>query len=247
VEPDSRRERMPMTVAARACVFVVAAVAGTASGAAAQPTAADYERALGLRERYEALVIGAPGPATWIDETPRFWYRRLVKGGAEFIVMDAATREKRPAFDHARLAAELAREIAPDATPTQLPFTTFQFVDEERAIEFQLEQRRVRCTLDEYRCTLAGPAQTLPEGVLRGVNGPVRGPHLPRDDEPRKSPDGKWEALIRNYNVAIRRVGDSATTFLSTDGSEGNYYELSSIAWSPDSTKLAVYRVRPGY
>ena len=34
---------------------------------------------------------------------------------------------------------------------------------------------------------------------------------------------------------------------LSTDGSEGNCYELDSIAWSPDSKKLAAYRVKPGY
>jgi hypothetical protein len=34
---------------------------------------------------------------------------------------------------------------------------------------------------------------------------------------------------------------------LSTDGSEGNAYELSSIAWSPDSKKIAAYRVKPGY
>ena len=33
---------------------------------------------------------------------------------------------------------------------------------------------------------------------------------------------------------------------LSTDGSEGGYYEPESLAWSPDSTRLAVYKVRPG-
>ena len=31
------------------------------------------------------------------------------------------------------------------------------------------------------------------------------------------------------------------------DGSEGDAYELSSIAWSHDSHKLAAYRVKPGY
>ena len=36
-------------------------------------------------------------------------------------------------------------------------------------------------------------------------------------------------------------------TRLSRDGSEGNAYELSSIAWSPDSKKIAAYRVKPGY
>jgi dipeptidyl aminopeptidase/acylaminoacyl peptidase len=34
---------------------------------------------------------------------------------------------------------------------------------------------------------------------------------------------------------------------LSTDGSEGDHYELASAAWSPDSRKLAAYRVRPGF
>src|SRR5262249_2272796 len=34
---------------------------------------------------------------------------------------------------------------------------------------------------------------------------------------------------------------------LSFDGSEGNYFTLNSIAWSPDSQHLIAYRVRPGY
>jgi Prolyl oligopeptidase family/Dipeptidyl peptidase IV (DPP IV) N-terminal region len=218
-----------------------------ATTAAAQPTRADYERALALRERYQRLVTGAPESATWIDDAHRFWYRRSVTDGTEFVVMNAVTREKRAAFDHALLAAELARDISPTATAHRLPFTTFRFIDNERAIEFQVEQRRVRCTLDGYRCTHSEPPVPTLEGVLRGVNGPVRGPHQPRVDTPRTSPDGKWEALIQNYNVALRRVGESVTTLLSSDGSEGNFYELRSIAWSPDSTKLAAYRVRAGY
>jgi dipeptidyl aminopeptidase/acylaminoacyl peptidase len=218
-----------------------------AADGAAQPTRADYDRALTVRDRYDGLVVGAPDPAVWIDETTRFWYRRSVKGGAEFVVMDASTREKRPAFDHARLALELAREISPSSTAARLPFSTFRFVDNESAIEFQLDGSRVRCALADYRCTKAEPPTPLPDGVLRGVNGPVRGPHQSRVDVPRRSPDGKWEALVQNHNVAIRRVGETALTLLSTDGSEGNYYELRSFAWAPDSTKLAAYRVRPGY
>jgi Tol biopolymer transport system component len=65
--------------------------------------------------------------------------------------------------------------------------------------------------------------------------------------EPVKSPDGKWEALVRNYNVAVREEGTREVTLLSTDGSEGSYYDPLSIAWSPDSTKIAVYKVKPGH
>jgi dipeptidyl aminopeptidase/acylaminoacyl peptidase len=234
------RPRAALALLALGCTSVAAT-------ATAQPTRADYDRALALRERYEGLVTGVPEAATWIGETLRFWYRRSVTDGTEFVVMDAVTGEKRAAFDHALLAAELAREISPTASPYRLPFTTFRFVDDERAIEFQVDQRRVRCGLDSYHCTRTEPAASLPEGALRGVNGPVRGPHQPRVDAPRPSPDGKWEALIHNHNLAVRRVGESALTLLSSDGSEGNFYELRSVVWAPDSTKLAAYRVRAGY
>ena len=54
-------------------------------------------------------------------------------------------------------------------------------------------------------------------------------------------------AFIDNFNVAIRPFGGDKRTILSTDGSEGHYYDGASIVWSPDSTRLAAYRVRPGY
>jgi dienelactone hydrolase len=60
--------------------------------------------------------------------------------------------------------------------------------------------------------------------------------------------DGKWEALIQNYNVFLKSAGSHEPAFpLSMDGSEGNYYTLRSIAWSPDSSKLAAYHTRPGF
>ena len=59
--------------------------------------------------------------------------------------------------------------------------------------------------------------------------------------------DGKWEAFIQNYNVYLKPVGKGEPLPLSMDGSEGNYYSLRSIAWSPDSKKLVAYHTRPGY
>jgi len=60
--------------------------------------------------------------------------------------------------------------------------------------------------------------------------------------------NGKWEALIENFNVFLRPAGTTQTaTPLSFDGSEGNRYTLRSVAWSPDSTKLVAYHTRPGF
>jgi dipeptidyl aminopeptidase/acylaminoacyl peptidase len=85
------------------------------------------------------------------------------------------------------------------------------------------------------------------------------------------STDSTMQACIRNYNIAIRPrpaarpqgtgfgggqggpgggnlcPNDASVTMLSTDGSEGDAYQLGSIVWSPDSKKLVVYRRVPGY
>ena len=87
------------------------------------------------------------------------------------------------------------------------------------------------------------------------------------------SPDSTQEAFIQNYNIAVRpfarqaagggrggrggrgggggggRGGPATPSFslLSTDGSEGDAYQLQSIVWSPDSKKLVAYRRKPGY
>src|SRR6266542_3222934 len=75
--------------------------------AAAQGTQADYDRALGLRKKYEALVGNAAETPRWIGRTHKFYYRRTVKGGHDFILADAGARTKGPAFDHAKIAASL--------------------------------------------------------------------------------------------------------------------------------------------
>jgi hypothetical protein len=76
--------------------------------------------------------------------------------------------------------------------------------------------------------------------------GPGTGRRTTAPETPRLR-DGKWEALIQNFNVFVRLKGKSEAVALSVDGSEGNYYTFASITWSPDSKRLVAYRVRPGY
>src|SRR5689334_4175193 len=66
-----------------------------------QGTLADYRRAGGLRLQYGAAAVNFPDAAKWLDAN-RFWYRKSVPGGHEFVIMNAASRAKSPAFDHER-------------------------------------------------------------------------------------------------------------------------------------------------
>jgi dipeptidyl aminopeptidase/acylaminoacyl peptidase len=227
----------------RVCLSLAAFLTGAAP-AAAQVTGADYDRAQNLKAQYEALAVNVPGSPTWIGATHRFYYRRSLPDGFEFITVDADTRAKEPSFDHARLAESLSA-AGTAAAARRLPFEAFTFNDALSAIEMTIDGARWTCTLADYACRT--PELPPPGAVRRGITGPVRGELADAAPRPRMSPDGKWMAFIDNYNVAIRPFGGEKRTALSTDGSEGNYYDGASLVWSPDSTKVAAYRVRPGY
>jgi dipeptidyl aminopeptidase/acylaminoacyl peptidase len=196
----------------------------------AQGTSADYERANGLKAKYESAAIDIAGPATWIGNTHRFWYRKLSKGSYEYVIFDADTLQKRTAFDRAKIAAALSKLLGSSTLKANdLQLTALRFDNTAATFFATVDGTAVRCVGADSTCTKVDPpARTRPQG-------------------PFTSPDGKWEAAINNYNVLIRATGSREPIILSTDGSEGNYYEPRSITWSPDSTKLAVYRVRPGY
>ncbi|MCL4848820.1 MAG: DPP IV N-terminal domain-containing protein [Acidobacteria bacterium] len=233
---------MPVTTprAARAAVVSCLATLAWPVAAAAQPTAADYERAIGLREKYEAAAVGMAEPATWIDDSPRFWYRRSVAGGHEFLLVDATTLEKRPAFDHERLAKTLSAATGGAHTAVKLPFNRVQFLDKEQTLELRIGGDIWRCALGDYTCQ----KRETPVGAF---GGPGFACAASSADRPAASPDGRREAFVHNYNVAVREKGAEAVTMLSADGSEGDCYDARTIVWAPDSTKVAAYRVRPGH
>ncbi len=57
------------------------------------------------------------------------------------------------------------------------------------------------------------------------------------------SPDGKWTASIKNFNVVLRDA-EGKEIALSQDGKEGLSY--GNYVWSPDSKILVAFRVEPG-
>jgi dipeptidyl aminopeptidase/acylaminoacyl peptidase len=207
-----------------------------------QGTAVDYERARDMRAQTQGLLYDNPERPVWIEKSHRFWYRKTVKGGNQFMVVDADTLVKQAAFDHERLAASLSSASGQKYTGFTLPFSAIAFTDNGEAIEFQIAAAGSgiqgpagwRCDLSSYACIKLAPPE--PEG--RG--GPQTG------QAPTISPDQKTEAFIRNYNIWARNRDTGKEIRLSWDGSEGDYYSQD-MQWSPDSTKLAAFRTKSGY
>jgi dipeptidyl aminopeptidase/acylaminoacyl peptidase len=204
-----------------------------------QGTPADYERANGLRDKYQSLAINIMERPTWGEKNNRFWYRKSVIGGNEFVLVDAESLTKKTPFDHQKLASSLSVASGERYTGLTLPFMAFTFVDSAHAIEFEVADARWKCTLSDYACKKLGPAERRGRGATPGKD--------QTQPQMKASPDGAREAFIKNFNIYLRTRDKKEEFALSFDGSEGNTYTLESITWSPDSKKLAAYRVRPGY
>lgn len=218
--------------------------------AIAQLRPADYDRALGLREKYKGLVLHVPGDVKWIQDTHRFVYRRSIAGGDEFVVVDGEKGSAQAAFDPARLATTLTKALGEPVRANALPLDHVTFFEKGAALTFMHERTRWRCDLTSYASKSAQEPKESDEDddSYDSTPPPVNGAaHAV------KSPDGKWLAYVENYNVALRPAGadpkdsEQQTMPLSEDGSEDNYYSVDTLAWSPDSKHLAVYRIQPGY
>ncbi|WP_129775850.1 S9 family peptidase [Peristeroidobacter soli] len=222
-------------------IVSLAAVLATPLIAASDPSA--LHRSLSLRDDWMYLTRDLADPAEWSHEGKRFHYRKTVEGGFAFVEIDARTQKRRAPFDAGKLAVALSDATKQSYQPLRLPFDSFEYADENRAITVTIGEERWTCGIVSYACHKAEPADTNRPRAF----GVVRDLDVPADNRPHKSPDEKWEAFVEDDNVVVRAVGSKDATALSTDGTPGDFYDPETLAWSPDSTRLIAYRVRPGF
>ena len=302
----------------------------------AQGTLADYQRAHDLQAKVRDLVVNIPGPAHWIGDSHRFWYAHSVKGGAEYMLVDADAGTKKIAFDHEKLSDAVSKATGQKYTAQTLPFQSglprrpgaprpaagptrtapLTFLDDEKSLQFGVDGSLYKCDLQAYTCAKTGPIsdpdeehrrasedpdavtpeamspegpggdpsdglawqppasqegdeglgrhlpeacapspdhqasgqrRATPQRARMGVGSQFPGQRPPEPPEVCASFDGKWAAFIQDFNVYLKPTGKGDAFPLSFDGTQNNYYSLRSIAWSPDSKKLAAYHTRPGF
>jgi dipeptidyl-peptidase 4 len=208
-----------------------------------QGTLEDYQRA----ERFYGesagdLVYHASVDAEWIgEEGGRFWYRRdLPEERKEFVLVHAGTATRSPAFDHARMAEGLGSAMGDTLDARELPFQSIAFNEAADSLEVGVRGDRWQCSLTDYGCV------ELPgEPGMRG-----------------RSPDGKWQAFVRGYDLYVRSLDSGEELRLTRDGAPGWNYatplpnplrlieerseeieQPPSVFWSPDSLHLLTYRI----
>ncbi len=208
----------------------------------AQGMEKDYERAQSLGKLLSGKVFHADIRPVWIGKTSFLFYEDNTPEGKEYVLVDAARKSRRPAFDREKLAAGIRRLTGDSVKVSDLPLRNIKIADDLKSMTFVYSDSTYRCDLKNY--SVRATRGTDRSFQWRDQN---RWPWGFRDElegRPVVSPDKKMSAFIRDYNVWVRNESDRKEYKLSYDGGLGLHYSAA-IVWSPDSRKLMACKVDP--
>jgi dipeptidyl aminopeptidase/acylaminoacyl peptidase len=155
------------------------------------------------------------------------------------MIVDAGKLTKKKAFDQVKFAEALGSETGKKFEAGKLPIRNLVFSDKLGSFAFNYDNYNWICNLRDYK--ILKRDMVTDQGRQNVWDWGFRDELL---NNPVESPDKKWTAFIKNYNVFVKSADDGKEYQMSFDGALGEYYS-SYIRWAPDSRKLVAYRVRP--
>jgi dipeptidyl-peptidase-4 len=220
-----------------ACTWIVLAVVLTFSQqVSAQITEETYRRAEYFltnsiqKEIYHLEVI-----PSWTEGSKGFVHETYTPEGKRFFKTDIENLVTDEAFDHQLLATLLREKTGESVDAANLPIERVIFVNSQK-VTFVWRGHNW--------------SWNTKNGALESI------PVSQRNDLESFSPDRKWKAYVRNYNLYVKNLANGVETQLSFDGKKdfeyASYYGWSdliygeggerpanfSVTWSPDSKKI---------
>jgi len=210
-----------------------------------QGTTEDYQRAEKfLHFNVYNLVQNLYLNPNWINKTNDFWYKTETDNGHKFILVQTSKNEVKPAFDHKKIATALEKELGKTVNPDSLPFSKIKFKDKLKTIMFKTDTLNFKYDIKKNILTQYTPKKN----------------NLKKNES--KSPDGKWIAFVKDYNLYLKDSKTNEEFQLTTDGVElydyatplswykivdesvGETYDPEIwVEWSPDSKNFMAIKL----
>jgi dipeptidyl-peptidase-4 len=166
----------------------------------------DYNRAIGFlgeninNKRAFNLHI----QANWFPDSTGVWYVHQSPDSKKYLQITLPGKLKSDLFDHVKLAALLSDSMDIEIEANDLPLTKVEY---KSAKELLLSVKKLTYILNTEHYTLSIPEEKKEENS---------------NEEP--SPDNKWIAYEKDYNLYIKSTTDSTVKQLSTSGKKGYEY-----------------------
>jgi len=226
--------------------------------------------AIAQSETEEPTVYRARILPHWQPDATSFWYRN--DGPHEtrdFVWVDAEAGRRRPAFDHAAIAAALSVELDRPVEARRLPIDAIRLLDGEILLVgpeeswiWSVDDRRLRVA-----STTEIPTEGLPFDAVISDRPPDAGGAVSDPPKPATiSPDNRWEVFVRGHDLQVRDRENGTVRPLSFDASAGNSFRRNvqrirgigmrydtpaappsipgRIVWSPDSRYVVAVQTR---
>ncbi|MEJ5995461.1 DPP IV N-terminal domain-containing protein [Pedobacter sp. Du54] len=199
----------------------------------------DYQRAESLNGAIQNKILYSPTLFKWLTTKQAYFYSVLTERGTEYRTIAIKGFTKNESFDQQKLAQKLTDLFNKPFHAYQLPLSRLTLNNDGTTLEFNYDNKMWSCDLATYALkeikNLAYPSSPSYWGDQEND----------QQNRKTKSPDGRWTAFIRNFNVYIQSTSEKSEAIpLTFDGAEGEYYS-DYISWSPDSKKIATNKVRP--
>ena len=178
----------------------------------------------------------------WMADGSSFWYAEGAPANTVIYKVDPKANTKTPLFDTARLRGALTPLLGHEPPYQGLPFETFAFVDNsEQAVAFTVEDKEFILQLDTSTTTPVPPLSEEEKNRLV--------PQILQRRMEVLSPDGRWFAGLKEYNLWLRSTDDGRSVQMTTDDIEDYrwagpllWHRGPWAAWAPNSLKLAALK-----
>ena len=189
------------------------------------------------------LIKGGRVHSIMLRDRSSFCYSTYESGKTVFYKVDPQQNTKDLFFDVERLRKTLQQNLNHDLQISGVPFTEFEFLNDDQSVSFVVEDHIFILQLRDYSITKKPLPAPPSEEELHRVTPRLFPWMLAENAMELKSPDGKWFLGVQDHNVYIRSIEDGRQIALTFDGSEAFTWDTMGAKWSLDGSKVAVKKV----
>ena len=166
----------------------------------------DYNRAVGfLRNNLnDKKVFNLNIQANWFPDSTGLWYKNQSIDDKKYLKISLPDLKKSDLFDHRKLSKILSDSLGSEIKANDIPINWIEY---KSPSELLISVKSKTYLFNTENNTLSPPPQKEKTNIKEI-----------------SSPDDKWVAYSKDYNLFIKSKGDEETKQLSTSGEKGYEY-----------------------